>query len=366
MRTEVKIGIGVAIVLVVVVVAYVAFGRGGDKPAENAAGNRVAMGNTAGNSSGLNYANNTGYGTGYNNSGYSNATWGGGYYNNASNTSNTSNNAVRDDIWGNFSNRGTGYYNASNNGASNNDSRSSWGNYSSNNTANNTSWGNASWNNASSSNNRASNNSGNNGGWSVWGNYGSSNTAGNGTGNWSGNRSGNEPAIDQARTYTVKASDSSGFWGIAALPEVYGDGKHYKLLEEANKGVDSRTLQVGTVLKVPPLPARTGVGTSRDGEGVVTVQTGGAKVYTVVEGDTLWRIAEKTLGSGTKVDALKKANPGLTDNIKPGQKITLPTNATVTPGTGTTTPRTGAGTGGTTNTNRAPADTDQPARPRFR
>jgi LysM repeat protein len=51
------------------------------------------------------------------------------------------------------------------------------------------------------------------------------------------------------------------------------------------------------------------------------------KTYTVVAGDSLWRIAERNYGAGTadqKIREIKQANPGLTDTIKVGQVIRLP------------------------------------------
>jgi len=333
MRTEVKIGIGVAILLAAVVVGYVVLHRGGDaKPAgnaANAAGNQVAKANNAPN---IIYESNTA---------------------NASRNTAGSNSAARNgSLW-------DVPVNAANN-AANNATRTGgyydWANTASNNVAGNGSNVAVNTTNAAG-NNVASNNSSATVDWTnsgLWGNEtANTNTAGTRTGG-----SDDAATTGQTRSYTVKASDTSGFWGIAALPEVYGDGKHWKLLEEANKGVDTRTLQAGTVLKVPPLPTRS---TQAGDSGSVTSQVDGSKVYIVAEGDSLWKIAEKTLGSGTKVDALKKANPGLTDNIKPGQKIILPDAATVTATTNT--PRTETRPATSTGTNRP---NDNPNRPLFR
>jgi LysM repeat protein len=51
------------------------------------------------------------------------------------------------------------------------------------------------------------------------------------------------------------------------------------------------------------------------------------KVYTVVAGDSLWRIAERNYGAGKAdqmIREIKANNPGLTDAIKVGQVIRLP------------------------------------------
>ena len=46
--------------------------------------------------------------------------------------------------------------------------------------------------------------------------------------------------------------------------------------------------------------------------------------YTVVKGDSLWKIARKLLGSGTKYPQIQKAN-GMNDTlIHPGQKLKIP------------------------------------------
>jgi LysM repeat protein len=49
--------------------------------------------------------------------------------------------------------------------------------------------------------------------------------------------------------------------------------------------------------------------------------------YTVKDGDSLWKIAERTYGKKNAtqmVEAMKRANQGLTDKVHVGQKITLP------------------------------------------
>ena len=299
MRTEVKIGIGVGVLLAAVVVCYLAFGD--RKKADNQADNRVAAANNS-SSSGISYdsnrpgnrVSNTVWGVGSTTNAASNngGLWTDAAAGNTSNAANTANNAGNTSLsWGNASN------NATHNNASNNNSP--WGNFTlGNNTANNATGNNAGGNNAA-------------------------NTAG---------------SSSDARTYVVKENDS--FWTIAAKPEVYGNGSMHKLLEEANKGVDARSLRVGTVLKVPPAPKKdtpvAGAGTDA-GSSTGGAVTGGStgKTYTVADGDTLWSIAKKTLGNGSKKDLLLKANPGLSPNIKRGQTINLPDEATVAAG-GTT------------------------------
>lgn len=54
-----------------------------------------------------------------------------------------------------------------------------------------------------------------------------------------------------ARVYVVQ-KDDLGFWTIAE--KVYGDGKHWRLIADANPGVDVEKLSAGEKLKIPPLP----------------------------------------------------------------------------------------------------------------
>ena len=54
-----------------------------------------------------------------------------------------------------------------------------------------------------------------------------------------------------ARVYVVQ-KDDLGFWMIAK--KVYGHGKHWRLIADANPGVDVEKLSAGQKLKIPPLP----------------------------------------------------------------------------------------------------------------
>jgi nucleoid-associated protein YgaU len=54
-----------------------------------------------------------------------------------------------------------------------------------------------------------------------------------------------------ARVYVVQ-KDDLGFWSIAE--KIYGDGKHWRLIAEANPDVDVEKLSAGDRLKIPKLP----------------------------------------------------------------------------------------------------------------
>jgi nucleoid-associated protein YgaU len=54
---------------------------------------------------------------------------------------------------------------------------------------------------------------------------------------------------------------------------------------------------------------------------------GSGTSYTIKAGESLWRIAERTYGrknADKMIAAIKQANPGMTDNVREGQKIVLP------------------------------------------
>lgn len=54
---------------------------------------------------------------------------------------------------------------------------------------------------------------------------------------------------------------------------------------------------------------------------------GGERVYTVVSGDTLWRIAERQYGNGSHYMKIYEANTDVLehpDHIQPGQKLRIP------------------------------------------
>jgi len=53
------------------------------------------------------------------------------------------------------------------------------------------------------------------------------------------------------RQYYIVQSGDAGYWGIAR--KVYGDGKYSYLIDRANSGVDSSSLQPGDKLVIPPI-----------------------------------------------------------------------------------------------------------------
>jgi len=108
--------------------------------------------------------------------------------------------------------------------------------------------------------------------------------------------------------YIVKSGDS--FYTIAK-----NHGTTTKAIEAANPGVDSRRLQIGQKLVLPPPSATTTTPLAPAINGT------GENLYIVKSGDTLTRIASR---NNTTVKELKALNGLVTDQIKVGQKLKLP------------------------------------------
>ncbi|MBI5725122.1 MAG: LysM peptidoglycan-binding domain-containing protein [Planctomycetes bacterium] len=153
-------------------------------------------------------------------------------------------------------------------------------------------------------------------------------------------------ATQQDTTYIVQAGDN-GFWAISQ--KVYGDGKHFNLIAQANPKVDPLRLQKGQRITVPPLPAAgtssSVAGTSGSQHGSVVTEADGKKYYVVKSGDQgFWGIAEKQYGNGKYMTLIEKANPEANPHsLKIGQKLLLPPKPAeavaaggTTAGTGTT------------------------------
>ncbi len=116
------------------------------------------------------------------------------------------------------------------------------------------------------------------------------------------------------RIYTVQTGDS--LWEIAK--DAYGSGVHFREILRANPGInESDLLKVGAELKLPPL---SDVKKRQPKSAPV-----GAGEYVVVKGDSLYRIAEKLYGKGSRWGEILKLNPGLDpDRIKVGAVIKVP------------------------------------------
>ena len=125
------------------------------------------------------------------------------------------------------------------------------------------------------------------------------------------------------KTYTVKSGDS---WWLIAEKQM-GSGSKMHELAAANGKTINDVIHPGDVLKIPG-------GTSKPSTGGGSTQ----KTYTVKAGDSWWLIAEKQMGSGSKMHELAAANgKTINDVIHPGDVLKIPG------GTSTSKPSTGGG-----------------------
>ena len=108
--------------------------------------------------------------------------------------------------------------------------------------------------------------------------------------------------------YTVKDGDT--LWDIAE--RFLGNGARYREIQTINN-LDSDVIYQGEVLKIP------------QGSGIGNI----GRIYTVKSGDTLWDIAEKFLGSGTRYREIKILNNLESDTIYEGQTLKIPQNSNI-------------------------------------
>ena len=105
-------------------------------------------------------------------------------------------------------------------------------------------------------------------------------------------------------TYTVKAGDTLS--GIAAKY-----GTTYQALAAYNGISNPNRINVGQVIKIP----------QSGGSGAAAPQ---AATHTVAAGESLWSIAAKYLGNGSRYKEIKQLNGLGNDTIYPGQVLKLP------------------------------------------
>jgi nucleoid-associated protein YgaU len=121
------------------------------------------------------------------------------------------------------------------------------------------------------------------------------------------------PAAETAKSYVVAQGDSL----MTVSQKVFGTARHYKKIYEANKDViqDPNILVVGRTLKIPDLTsAPAGSGTVATVAPAPPAAPAGAKLHTVGDKESLWKIAEKYgIEKGKGVLAMMKdivaANP---------------------------------------------------------
>lgn len=110
------------------------------------------------------------------------------------------------------------------------------------------------------------------------------------------------PATNSDTVYTVKSGDT-----LSAIAAKYGTT--YQVLAAYNGIKNPNVISVGQKIKIP---------------GTAKSATATQKTYTVARGDSLWTIAEKLLGNGSRYKEIKRLNGLTSDIIRPGQVLKVP------------------------------------------
>ena len=153
------------------------------------------------------------------------------------------------------------------------------------------------------------------------------------------NRGGGHASPGTPRTHVIKTGET--FTSIAR--SVYGDGRYYLQILKANPGLEPSALKPGTRINLPDLTQqaagepRTNGRSSRNTRGGENTGTGSSidpkTQYKVEQNDSLYKIAEKLYGDGTRMDALYEANKQSIGpdprKLKLGMILKLPEQPTV-------------------------------------
>lgn len=110
------------------------------------------------------------------------------------------------------------------------------------------------------------------------------------------------------REYTVKSGDT--LWKIAQAQ--LGAGSRYREIMTLN-GLTSETVYPGQVLRLPG-----------SGSSTPSAPTPSYREYTVKSGDSLWKIAQAQLGSGSRYREIVSLNNLKSETVYPGQVLRLP------------------------------------------
>lgn len=121
--------------------------------------------------------------------------------------------------------------------------------------------------------------------------------------------------------YVIKSGDT--LEGIARAQ--LGDGQKWRLIEQANPGINPKLLKPGQKIM---LPAGTAVASADSSAQSGAKVTPAANTYTVQKGDTLVAIARKFYGSDAEWKRILEANSsvlkGDSNALKPGMKLSIP------------------------------------------
>jgi nucleoid-associated protein YgaU len=111
-------------------------------------------------------------------------------------------------------------------------------------------------------------------------------------------------------------------WSIAE--DSFGSGYNWVDIKSANN-LKTENIEVGQKLILPEVSPKQPTSTKKVAAALVTPEPIAVSTYTVVKGDSLWKISVRAYGDGYKWVAIAKANklvnPGL---IHSGNVLTLP------------------------------------------
>jgi nucleoid-associated protein YgaU len=132
---------------------------------------------------------------------------------------------------------------------------------------------------------------------------------------------------DSTRTHVVAQGET--FVSIARA--VYGDGRYYQSLVDANPNVVPEKLRPGMTISLPPdSQVKNAHKSSKPASTSASASSSGAegRTYTVQKDDNLYKIARKLYGSGEKGTELYEANKQVigpdSTRLKIGMVLTLP------------------------------------------
>ncbi|WP_182427450.1 MULTISPECIES: LysM peptidoglycan-binding domain-containing protein [unclassified Clostridium] len=108
---------------------------------------------------------------------------------------------------------------------------------------------------------------------------------------------------------TVEVKKGDTLWDIAE--KYLGSGSRYREIMSLNS-LTSATIHPGLVLSIPGTNAKANEASKK------------TKAYTVKKGDTLWDIAAKYLGSGSRYREIMSLSKITSTTIHVGQILTLP------------------------------------------
>ncbi len=145
-----------------------------------------------------------------------------------------------------------------------------------------------------------------------------------------------QPKASGLRTYKVKSGDTLGEIALQKL----GTSRVWKMICEVNPGLTASKLIVGRTIKLPSqssvdlvlakrsnaVPKGKAKGSKKPAlKSPSSVASAAAVTYTVREGESLWRIAERQLGNGARFQEIVQLNPKIDPNrLRVGQKLQMP------------------------------------------